>query len=248
MKPEDWGFKVTEGATNQPAHYVKGRDGCPLCDFTGFTHKKEPYREGSELTHSVAVPCSCLRQWRAQERFKLLKSKAGMDGYETMSFDNYKAVHPSQRQALRMIQQSEKIRGFYLHGKVGRGKTHLMAATAKQAIKLGVSSLVVSAPKMLMKLNTVPFDELESLMAAFEQVPYLVIDDIGKERLTAHKAEIMFTILDARWRRSQDKRGATSFTSQLPPEGLKEKGYDDAMISRIQGMTTAMKIDGENRR
>ncbi|MCK5615485.1 ATP-binding protein [Candidatus Pacearchaeota archaeon] len=197
---------------------------------------------------TVSKSCRCLMLYCSQERFKLLKDKAGMEGYEKLTFATYKAQHPTQRQALDIIRGYKKIKGFYLHGKVGRGKTHLMAATVHEATKRGIASLIVSAPKMLMKLNTIPFDELESLMAAFENIPYLVIDDIGKERLTDHKKEMMFTILDARWRRSEAKKGATSFTGQLSPDKLKDKGYDDAMISRIQGMVQVMKIDGENRR
>lgn len=233
----------------QPANYLKGRDGCELCKYTGYVYRMATHTiGGNPLNREVPHRCNCHRMYCAQERFKLLKDKAGMDGYDNMSFDTYRAVHPSQRQALSIVREADKIKGFYLHGKVGRGKTHLMAATVKQAIKKGVPSLILSMPALMRELNTIPFDERASLESAIKKVPYLVMDDIGKERITDNNKEILFTILDYRWRGSQDKRSATSFTSQLSLEGLATKGYDEASISRIEGMVTVMKIDGENRR
>lgn len=103
-------------------------------------------------------------------------------------------------------------KGLYLHGNFGTGKTFLIAALFNEIKnKYGTNYEIIYFPELLRKLKenlNIVGDKINYL----ENVPLLLIDDIGAEKVTDWgRDEILGTILQTR----MNKALPTFFTSNL---------------------------------
>jgi len=101
----------------------------------------------------------------------------------------------------------------------GNGKTHLAAAAANHLLAQGRAVLFVTAPELLATIQD-GFDsgQAENLVSLCQRVPWLVVDDLGTERLTEWAAEVLFRIFNAR----HVARAHTLVASSVRPEDLAE--------------------------
>lgn len=194
------------------------------------------------------IPCQCLLDERANKLREKLYHQSNVDRYKSMKLETYSPITDRQKQAYNIITQNP-INSYYLYGSFGVGKTHLAAGTCHYAIaNSSIPSIILSLPMLLhlirksMNDNTVVNIE-EKLMA----VKYLVIDDIGKERLSDWVQERLYLIIDERWRMYINKTGHTTLTSQHSISQLASR-LDSAIVSRIKGMTKEIFLDGHDYR
>lgn len=113
----------------------------------------------------------------------------------------------------QFIDNPKEVKGLYLHGNFGSGKTYLVAAALCELARKNVKSAIVFWPEFLKNLktlfNTKEFDEV---MNKVMKAPILLIDDIGAENSTAwSRDEVLCPILQYR----MDEHLATFFTSNL---------------------------------
>jgi len=101
----------------------------------------------------------------------------------------------------------------------GNGKTHLAAAAANHLLAQGRAVLFVTAPELLAMIQD-GFDsgQAEDLTGVCQRAPWLVVDDLGTERLTEWAAEVLFRIFNARY----VARAHTLVASNVRPEDLAE--------------------------
>lgn len=149
------------------------------------------------------------------------------------------------------------VKGCFLHGSFGSGKSYLVAALLNELSKKGYSVIMMYYPEMLRKLKE-SFsidDAFSDYMRELKTVDLLLIDDIGAETVSAwNRDEVLGTILQAR----MDNKLPTFFTSNFTIEELEghfisSKGNDDIVkarriMERIKFMTTDIEIISENRR
>ena len=152
-------------------------------------------------------------------------------------------------------------KGLYLHGNFGTGKTYLIAALFNELAKKGEKSAIIYFPEFLRSLKA-SFQKSEYEDATFSEkyeyikkVPFLLIDDIGAENVTAWgRDEILGTLLQYRVNESLP----TFFTSNLNIEELEnnlavtkdksDKVKARRIIERIKMLTNDIEIIGKNRR
>ena len=113
------------------------------------------------------------------------------------------------------------VKGCYLHGSFGCGKSYLVAALLNELAKKDVNVIMMYYPEMLRRLKE-SFngeDTFANYMREFKMVDILLIDDIGAETVTPwNRDEVLGTILQYR----MDNNLKTFFTSNFTIDDIKE--------------------------
>lgn len=108
-------------------------------------------------------------------------------------------------------------------GEPGNGKSHLSAAISNELTNKGKQVVFISMPDLLDKIRaTFNRDSVESeaqIMKALQLCDLLVIDDIGAEKVSEWVQEVIFRIVDGRYK----KMKPILITSNLEPKDLAER-------------------------
>lgn len=213
------------------------------------------YDERNELKLEIGL---------CEEKIEFLKGKAIRiwertnigDYFKQCTFDTYddhderfayKRV--CERYAKEFIDNNEG-EGFVLYGTLGVGKTHLVTAVGnylvyEQGISCyfaPVSTLMRDIQKRFNKKNADEKDDPERLC---KTVDLLILDDLGREKTSEWSQQILFDIIDARYRAKKP----ILITTNLNPEGYAfQENIGDAAMSRIYNMCRFYNIKGEDYR
>lgn len=149
------------------------------------------------------------------------------------------------------------MKGLYLTGNFGCGKTYLVSAALNELAKKEHQIAIVYYPEFLRSLKE-SFGDQETYNEKFrliKRVEILLIDDIGAETMTEwSRDEVLGTILQYRMQEGL----TTFFTSNLSIKDLEEhfsisaRGIEKVkakrIIERIKQLTTEMTLVSENKR
>lgn len=149
---------------------------------------------------------------------------------------------------------SKNMKGLYLHGNFGCGKTFLISCLLNELkIKKNVRIEIVYFPEALRTLKD-DWDLFADKMFNYQNVDILLIDDIGAEKVTDWgRDEVLGTILQSR----MNDKLPTFFTSNLDINQLEEhlsgKNLSDGIkarriIERIKQLSEDMEMISENKR
>ena len=153
-------------------------------------------------------------------------------------------------------EKEKSLKGLYLSGSFGSGKTYLCAALFNELAKKEVNSIIVYFPEFLRKLKSSFNDNnYEERFDLIKKVDLLLIDDIGAENLTPWgRDEVLGVILQYR----MDEGLPTFFTSNLSIEELEKhlsctsSGIDQVkarrIVERIKQLTQPLELISKNRR
>lgn len=156
-------------------------------------------------------------------------------------YDNYEKVNT--------------LKGLYLHGNFGSGKSFLIAALLNElASKKKADIAIVYWPEALRNMKD-DFSLVEEKLSYYQNVDILLIDDIGAENVTAwSRDEILGTILQYR----MNNKLTVFFTSNYNIKELEAhlavtKGVEDEVkarriVERIKYMTDDLELISYNRR
>lgn len=147
---------------------------------------------------------------------------------------------------------NKNIKGLYLHGNFGCGKTYLVAALFNDLAKEGYESSIIFWPEFLRQAF---YDDFKEKYEKIKTIPLLLIDDIGAENITAwNRDEILCPLLQYR----MEENLPTFFTSNLTIEQLEEhlanskNGVDSVkaarIIARIKQLTVDLEMISKNLR
>lgn len=187
-----------------------------------FAQKVARYR-------SVGFPESEMRNWTfANDDGKNPKMTAAMQNY-------VKHFAEFQKQG----------KGLLLFGSVGTGKTYHAACIANALIDTGVPCLVTNFARIA---NTVQglFEGRQEYFDSLNRFPLLVLDDLAAERKTEWMQEIVFNIIDARYRAKLPLIVTTNLTREelMNPDDITYQ----RIFSRLFEMCTPIEIAGADRR
>lgn len=152
-------------------------------------------------------------------------------------------------------QKNPHIKGCYLHGSFGSGKSFILAALLNELARKGANTTIIYFPEMLRVLKESFYDDFDIKMDLLKKSDVLLIDDIGAESVTSwSRDEILGTILQYR----MDSELPTFFTSNLTIEELEThlantKDTVDTVkarriIERIKHLTEDLELISDNRR
>lgn len=151
--------------------------------------------------------------------------------------------------------ESKNMKGLYLHGNFGSGKTFLLSALLNELNYVKNTTIeIIYFPEALVSLKE-DFDSLFYKMNRYKNVDILLIDDIGAEKVTEWgRDEILGTILQYR----MDKHKTTFFTSNYTIKELEtnlslaNNNVDlvkaRRIIERIKQLTIDVELISESKR
>lgn len=211
------------------------------CKYKEKELEKEAYKKNINL---FDMP-SNLKNAKMKDIYIDDKSRVEVIKY----IDNYFKKFPSD------------MKGLYLHGNFGCGKTYLIAALFNELAKSNIKSAIIYFPEFLRTLKA-SFQKYEESEGSFSEkyeyikkVPLLLIDDIGAENVTSWgRDEILGTLLQYR----MNENLPTFFTSNLTIDELEShlavtsKNEDKVkarrIIERVKCLSLDMELVGKSRR
>ena len=136
--------------------------------------------------------------------------------------------------------------GMLLWGNTGTGKTFLAACIANALIDQGVSVMMTSFPRILAAVQGLRPDERAGYLDDLNRYRLLVIDDLGAERQSEYALEIVYNVIDGRYK-AQKPLIVTTNTPLIEMQKAPNMDYQ-RIYDRVLAMCVPIKIDGESRR
>lgn len=140
------------------------------------------------------------------------------------------------------VEISDDKNWFYISGEVGVGKTHIAVALAQLYLLQEESVYFANLAKLLEDLRP-DSENKKQVMQKVLTCKVLILDDIGKEKLSEWVLERLFIIVNERY--AWDRK--IIFTSNITLEDLfKETNYP--IYSRIMSKAILLDISGKDKR
>lgn len=244
---------------------VETRNGIMYCRKCGEPRQEWidwlPDRYGKPRRKLVPVPCRCARE--AEERQKAedrkrefennlrqMRDRAGVDirGYANTFEDDDTPDSKISKTCRSYVEEWEPMRkngtGILLFGAKGTGKSFYAACIVNALAERQVATAMMSVPDLI---GLMQIRDRAGIAAALKMFPLLVLDDLGAERDTPYAAELVYSVVDARYR----AKLPTIITTNLDTEDMANER--DLLRSRIydrvlQMCPIAIRMQGESKR
>ena len=210
------------------------------------------------------VPCVCKcradaiarekEEQEQREHFEKVKRYRAMGFPESeMASWNFAADDGSNPQMTTAMQNyvqhfgqfRQQGKGLLLFGGVGTGKTFLAACAANALIDRGVPALVTNFARIV---NTAQglFEGRQEYFDSLNRFPLLVLDDLFAERQTDYMLEIVYNVIDSRYRAKLPVIVTTNMTREelMHPADIRHQ----RIISRLFEMCAVIEVAGHDRR
>lgn len=185
-----------------------------ICEGKGFVYAPVPI---GHKFYGKAIPCVCRRNEEQKRRAERLRAKSGLSNvarerwtFETFDPDLCLGVDgkPSEAVSQRMralaaqcYQYAKDPKGWLiLVGRYGCGKTHLAVAILNESLRRGRACYFSTAPDMLEMLRaTFSTGQYDQWNRWLQEVPLLILDDLGSEHGTGWAREALYRLINFRY-------------------------------------------------
>lgn len=246
--------------TSKLEEYLQEGSNCKNCHglyecknkIRGYTNYPQKYNN-----HLMFSTEACY--FKLQE-FK--KIKASINATKELETSSLKTIDTTDKNRYILIKwvtnfikeydYGKNMKGLYLHGNFGCGKTYILSACFNEMQKRGFKTKIVYLPDLLRTIKG-DFEAMNDIMDELCGVDLLLIDDIGAEKVTDWgRDEILGTILQSRMNEHKTTFFTSNFTIRELEEHLSNKGIDkvkaNRIIERIKQLTLDMEMLGANMR
>ena len=238
------------------------KDGILMCGKCHTPRRKYIDANGTQLL--VPVPCQCRKdaeeaqkvEEQRQKDFESMQSlKKGSlidSKFKDCTFATCKVVPDNKRQvklcksyADRFEEMMEKNQGLLLYGNVGTGKSYLSACIANTIMERLHSVCATSMVKIMdMARDFKEKDTLTNLEAKMMKADLLILDDLGAESESNYAKEIVYRVIDGRYRIKKPMVITTNLTLESMQNCMdidKKRVYD-----RILEVCYPMQFNGKS--
>lgn len=206
--------------------------------------------------------CKCEQEKRAKEeearkefelRQKIARNRdAGFPEakMKTWTFENDDLKDPKLSQAMKRYVENfgefcKNGKGLLLYGGVGSGKTYLAACVVNALLDKGYTCLMTNFARLSNTISGM-FEGKQRYIDDINRNTLLVIDDLATERDTEYMNEIVFQLIDARYRSGLPLIVTTNLTGD---ELFNPKDMNKARVySRLLEMCIPIEVEGKDRR
>ena len=139
----------------------------------------------------------------------------------------------------------EQAKGLLLFGSVGTGKTYIGACIANALLDRGYPVLMTNFARLSNTLQGM-WEGKQEYLDSLNRFPLLIIDDLGAERKSEYMNEIVYHLIDSRYR----ARLPLIVTTNLSSDELKNPTdiTNQRTYSRLLEMCVPIKVEGKDRR
>ena len=166
------------------------------------------------------------------------------------------------QQAAHFIQQYEQkqstfVKGLYLVGNFGVGKTYLLGAIAKKLAEDGYDSTLIHFPTFAVEMKqAIGKDTMIQLLNEIKTAPILMIDDIGADAMSSWiRDDVLGVILQYRMQEMLPTFFSSNFTMKelerhltVTQKGDQEPIKAMRIMERIAYLSQEIMMIGQNRR
>ncbi|EAF6527046.1 primosomal protein DnaI [Listeria monocytogenes] len=151
----------------------------------------------------------------------------------------------------------ERVKGLFIHGSFGTGKSYLLGALAKELALKGISSTLVYLPEFMREVKQSISDNTVGEKIQFaKETEVLMLDDIGAESMTAWtRDEVLGAILQFRMQEELPTFFSSNYNMDqlenhlmFAQNGTEEKLKARRIMERVRYLSKEVNLEGKNRR
>lgn len=156
-----------------------------------------------------------------------------------------KAIKAARNYVENFDKLKKEGKGLLLYGNVGTGKTYIAACIANALVDKGVPVLMTNFARIANKLQE-SFSGRQAYLDNLNRFDLLVIDDLAAERKTEYMQEIVFNVVDARYRSGLPM----IITTNLEIEAFRspESAAESRVFDRILENCFPIQVKGKSQR
>lgn len=189
---------------------------------------------------------------RAERRIERLLKRSGLPEGKNLATFNQKLMPVKVRRQIPVLVEGgfvDRAENVLAFGLPGRGKSHLLAAIARElVIQKGYAVLFTSTHRLVERLLVAKRElKIEKMFKKLDRFEVVVLDDIGYVQQSREEMEVLFTFLSERY-----ERRSLMITSNLIfsewDRIFKDPMTTAAAIDRLVHHSTILELDNDSYR